>query len=71
MYYHVIDTAEVLGNSVNELTVNRSSIRHTPKKYRKGRAERISRDYNWVKAKSQFLYTGTENFSKFNGKELS
>lgn len=57
MYYHFIATAEVLGNNnVNELTVNRSSIRHTAIKYRKERAERICRYYNWVKEESVFIY---------------
>jgi len=44
-----IATAEALGNNVNELIVNRSSIRQSRIKYRKQRAEKIRRDYNLAK----------------------
>lgn len=49
-------TAEALGNDVNKLIANRSSIRRARIKYRKERAEQIRRDYNLTKEEAVTIH---------------
>lgn len=65
-----IATAEALGNNVNELIVNRSSIRRSRIKYRKERAEKIRRDYNLTRDDAVVIHWDGKLLPNLTGKGL-
>jgi adenylate/nucleoside-diphosphate kinase len=66
----LIATAEALGKEVNNLIVNRTSIRRARIKYRRERAEKIRRDYNLVKGEAIVVHWDGKLLSALTGKDL-
>ena len=52
----LIATAEALGNNVNKLIINRSSIRSARIEFRKERAKNIRQDYNLANEEIVVVY---------------
>ncbi|KAL4126442.1 hypothetical protein QTP88_010664 [Uroleucon formosanum] len=66
----LIATAEVLGNNVNKLIINRSSIRSARIEFRKERAKKIRQDYNLANEETLVVHWDGKLLPALTGKGL-
>jgi len=68
--YLLIATAEALGNNVNKLIINRSSIRSARIEFRKERAKKIRQDYNLANEETVIVHWDGKLLPALTGKGL-
>ncbi|KAL4090485.1 hypothetical protein QTP88_025312 [Uroleucon formosanum] len=66
----LIATAEALGNNVNKLIINRSSIRNARIEFRKERAKKIRQDYNLANEETVVVHWDGKLLPALTGKGL-